>query len=219
MQILVVAATRLEVAPLAAAFSCDTAAGQPLVTCAAAGHQVDVLIAGIGMVATAAWCARALAQRRYDFALNLGVCGTFDRSLPLGTVVHVVSDHLAELGAEDGEHFLTMHDLRLVADATFKNSSAPANSIIDRLPRVAGITVNTVHGSDRSIAAVVQRLTPQVESMEGAAFMYACTINAVPFAQVRAISNVIEKRNRAAWNLPLAIGNLGEVAIAAIEGA
>src|SRR5258708_13203839 len=36
-------------------------------------HQVDVLITGVGMVATAAWCSRALAQSSYDLALNLGV--------------------------------------------------------------------------------------------------------------------------------------------------
>ena len=37
--------------------------------------------------------------------------------------------------------------------------------------------------------------------MEGAAFMYACLIAGVPFAQVRAVSNRVERRNRAAWDL------------------
>ena len=32
--------------------------------------------------------------------------------------------------------------------------------------------------------------------MEGAAFMYACLIQGVPFAQVRAVSNIVERRNR-----------------------
>ena len=62
-----------------------------------------MLVSGVGMVATATWCSHALARERYDLALNLGVCGSFDRTLPLGTVVHVVTDRLAELGAEDGE--------------------------------------------------------------------------------------------------------------------
>ena len=57
------------------------------------------------MVATAAWCSRVLTLAPYDLALNLGVCGSFDPALEPGRVVHVVSDRIAELGAEDGEGF------------------------------------------------------------------------------------------------------------------
>ena len=32
--------------------------------------------------------------------------------------------------------------------------------------------------------------------MEGAGFMYACLIHGLPFAQVRAVSNIVETRNR-----------------------
>ena len=78
-----------------------------------------------------------------------------------------------------------------------------------------GITVNTVHGSQQSIAAVVRRFKPQVESMEGAAFMYSCQVHDVPFAQVRAVSNMVETRNREAWKMTEAIDHLA----AAIVGA
>ena len=78
------------------------------------------------------------------------------------------------------------------------------------LRAVNGITVNTVHGNDDSIARVTRRFSPDVESMEGAAFMYACLIHGVPFAQVRAVSNIVERRNRAAWKLAEAIANLGD---------
>jgi len=77
--------------------------------------------------------------------------------------------------------------------------------------------VNTVHGNARSIALAVERFKPRVESMEGAAFMYACLINNLPFAQVRAVSNLVEPRNRDAWKLADAIRNLGETAIGILE--
>jgi futalosine hydrolase len=51
--------------------------------------DVDVLVTGIGMVATAVRCARALALTPYDLALNVGICGSFDRALMPGSVVHV----------------------------------------------------------------------------------------------------------------------------------
>jgi futalosine hydrolase len=55
--------------------------------------------------------------------------------------------------------------------------------------------------------------------MEGAAFMYACLIHDTPFAQVRAVSNFVERRHREAWKVPEAIAGLGAVALAVLEHA
>ena len=115
----------------------------------------------ITLFALLARCARELARRRCDFALNLGLCGSFDPSLRPGDVVHVVRDRIAELGAEDDEAFLTMADIGLPADAVFVNAHPPANAALRGLREADGITVNTVHGCDRSIAAVVARFQPQ----------------------------------------------------------
>jgi len=226
LRILVVAATSGEIAPLVAKLSRSSDSGERLQHSIYINHYVDVLITGVGMVATAAWCARTLARATYDLALNFGVCGTFDRTLPPGTVVHVVADRLAELGAEDREGFLTIQQLHLLGDDEFPftrgelvNVDPPANAALTRLPAVNGITVNTVHGNVRSIAMAAERFMPRVESMEGAAFMYACLINNLPFAQVRAVSNVVEPRNRDAWKLGDAIRNLGETAIGVLESA
>ena len=219
MRTLIVAATAPEVAPLAAALVLSPEFAV-LRSGRYRGDAIDLLVTGVGMVATAAWCSRTLANDSYDFALNLGVCGSFDPAMGPGTVVHVVADRLAELGAEDGDEFLTIHQMRLLAEQEFPftdgqlmNDASPTNPVVAALPRVRGITVSTVHGAEGSIARVVQRFDPQVESMEGAAFMYACLIAGVPFAQVRAVSNVVERRNRAAWKIPQAIENLTRTAL------
>jgi futalosine hydrolase len=209
MRILIVAATDLEIAPLAARLQGSRASSA----------AIECLTTGVGMVATAAQTSRALARTHYDLALNFGVCGSFDRALPPGTVVHVVSDRIAELGAEDGDAFLTVRELDLPAECDLVNPAPPSNPAIAALPAVRGITVNTVHGNARSIAGVVQRFHPQVESMEGAAFMYACLLNDVPFAQVRAVSNVVEQRNRGAWKLADAIASLCDTAMRIVDQA
>ena len=203
MHILVVAATELEV-PRLAPHDRD-------------GHRVDVLITGVGMVATAARCSQALARTQVDLALNFGVCGSFDRSIALGTVVHVTSDRIADLGVEDGDRFISLQELGFTQQDELVNLAPPVNPILAALPRVRGITVNTAHGAERSIARVVSRFDPQVESMEGAAFAYACAINDVPYAQVRAVSNVVERRNREAWRLDLAIRNLHDCAVKILQ--
>ena len=201
-------------------------AGRQTGTYAFREHQVDVLTTGVGMVATAVWCSRALAAEHYDLALNFGLCGSFEPSIPVGAVVHVTSDRIAELGAEDGEHFITIHDLQLLDKNDFPfengmlvNGAIPPLAPLQPLRQVAGITVNTVHGSEKTIDAVRERVQPDVESMEGAAFMYASLIAGVPFAQVRAVSNVVERRNRSAWKIEQAIRALGEQAIALLESA
>src|SRR5215472_4498623 len=130
MRTLIVVATTPEIAPL------DVALGER--------RDVDVLVTGIGMVATAAHCSRALAQKRYDFALNLGLCGSFDPTLTPGVVVHVVSDRLSELGAQDGTEFLAIESIPLPSDHVVQNANVPANAALAWLPRVNGITVNTV---------------------------------------------------------------------------
>jgi len=53
---------------------------------------------------------------------------------------------------------------------------------------------------------------PVTESMEGAAFFYACKQAGVPCLQIRAVSNYVEKRNRDAWQIGLAIKNLNSFA-------
>jgi len=216
MRLLIVAATAMEVGPLAAALG-EAVPGSPerTRTYRYRGHDIDLLVTGVGMVATAAWCSRVLARTGHDVALNVGVFGSFDPAFAPGAVVHVISDRIAELGAEDADRFLTIEELNLLdreggplARAELVNGSPPPSAALERLPKANGITVNTVHGNVRTIAAVRQRFAPSVESMEGAGFMYSCLLSAVSFAQLRAVSNVVEARDRAAWRLAEAVANL-----------
>jgi len=214
----------MEIAPIVAELQHASTVTPRLEVYRYSGRDVDVLTTGVGMVATATWCSERLCREPYDLALNLGVCGTFVPALALGAAVHVVADTFAELGAEDGGGFLSLEDLGLPGPDEFPftrgrivNAAVPQNPALRALPQVTGITVNTVHGDEASIARIVERLHPDVESMEGAAFMYACLAHGVPFAQVRVVSNVVERRNRAAWKLPEAIARLGRTALDIID--
>ena len=54
--------------------------------------------------------------------------------------------------------------------------------------------------------------------MEGAAFMYACLMHGVPFAQIRAVSNVVERRNRSSWKVQEAIEALARAVAEIVTG-
>jgi len=210
MKILIVAATRSEVQPLISAMEEVNDGKGMFLICKYKKLEVDFLITGVGMVATAYHTGKVLNDT-YDGAFNLGICGSYNRNLEIGTVVNVYEDTFSELGAEDGDNFLTLENLKLEGATRISNFKLQiSNSVIELLPRVNGITVNTTHGNDQSIEQVFQRFHPMVESMEGAAFMFACEQENIPYIQLRAVSNYVEKRNRDAWNIPLAIENLNK---------
>ena len=197
MLILIVAATKFEVEPLTHAF----------------GNKVDVLVTGAGMVPTAFGMARQFNNHTYDLAINLGIAGSFDRNFNLGDVVEITEDTFSELGAQDDETFINIDTLGFG-----KSVFTPTTSLNEVYPsfylkKARAITVNTVHGHEPSIQKIQQRLNPQLESMEGAAFFYACRQVNVPCMQIRAVSNYVEKRNREAWNIGLAIKNLNTFAV------
>jgi futalosine hydrolase len=211
MKILLVSATRFELAPLIDLLKELRISGR-IVGGKFAGHEIDILITGIGMTATAYYTGKTLNDS-YDLALNPGVCGSFNRNLEIGSVVNVHEDQFSELGAEDGESFLSLADLKLEGVSKIHNNSGALHVEIEKLPKVNGITVNTVHGNEKSIERIWSRYRPYVESMEGAAFMFACENEKIPYVQIRAVSNFVEKRNKENWNMPLAISNLNKTII------
>ncbi|SEN80773.1 futalosine hydrolase [bacterium A37T11] len=193
---LIVAATDAEIAPLLDKY-------------AARIPNTDVLITGVGIAATSFALGGCLATHQYDLIINAGIAGCFDREIALGSVVSVFEDTFSELGAEDGDEFLTVKSLGFGENTL--TPPAPTDHLIlplDGLLKVKGITVNCVHGNDLSIQAAIQRFNPTVESMEGAAVFYASLQTGIPAIQIRAISNYVEKRNRANWQVGLAISHL-----------
>ncbi|MBD1428841.1 futalosine hydrolase [Sphingobacterium litopenaei] len=168
-------------------------------------REVPYLITGVGMTATAFALGKYLALNLdISHVLNVGIAGSFDRKISLGSVVSIGSDTFYELGAEDGETFISIDDL-CFGKGTFTSQ----NNLILDLPIYDAITVNKVHGNESSISKVAERLpNVKIESMEGAAVFFACGEQNIHCAQIRAISNYVEKRNKSAWEIDLAINNL-----------
>ena len=171
-------------------------------------HFLDFLVTGVGMVANTYELTKYLRNRSFDLAINCGIAGSFDRSIPIGEVVSVKEDIFSEHGAEDGNEFLSLSDIGLDGKLFLQNTFSLNSHSILPLREVRSITVNTVHGNELSIQTIIKRFQPQIETMEGASFFFVCEKENLPSLQFRAISNYIEKRNRAAWNIPLALENL-----------
>jgi len=212
MKILVVVATSPEVEGLKNALSTDEL------------KAVDFLITGVGMVNTTFELTRLLSSTKYNYIINIGIAGSFDRTISLGEVVWVRKELFSEMGAEDGDDFLSLIQLGLQSHDEFpfewgelKAPILPELNTLAQLKQVRGITVNKVHGNDESILKTNMQFSPQVESMEGAAVFYVALKMNIPCIQIRSISNYVERRNRDAWQIPLALKNITHQSLLLIQ--
>jgi futalosine hydrolase len=203
MKILVVAATEPEVQGLKEILSADQLS------------KIDFLITGVGMINTTFELTKALLSTTYNYVINIGIAGSFDRTLNLGEVVWVRRELFSEMGAEDGDEFLSLIQLGLQAHDEYpfewgelKVPALAELNTLAQLKQVRSITVNKVHGNEASILKTNMLFSPQIESMEGGAVFFVCMKMKVNCIQIRSISNYVERRNREAWKIKEALENL-----------
>ncbi len=207
IKILIVAATSSEAAFLSHTVR-KAKAGQLLSLPPSHNMKIDLLIPGPGITATAYHLGKHFSLNKYDLAINIGICGSMDPEIVPVRVVNIYSDQFGDFGAEDGRENLDIFDLELLKknEFPFKNGMLNATytgnlSTIKALPRVKGITVQRAHGSAARIKNTLKKYGPVMESMEGAAFFYACKMEKIPCLQIRAVSNKVERRNRNNWKI------------------
>ena len=197
MKLLVVASTFAEI--------------EPFVT---ANKQVNHLVTGVGVPATIFGLMHYLQNNQADLIIQAGICGTFlPQQFPIGKVVQVKSDCFADLGAMEQNKMKTMFELGF-AEANklpytaglLKNNSS--DSSWNFLDAARGITINTISDQLDNAARYQKKFNADVESMEGAALHYVCNMMAIRYCQLRSVSNGVCNRNKADWNIPLAIANL-----------
>jgi len=185
-------------------------------------HQIKLLITGVGINHTAYALGRYFAVSKPDLAINAGIAGAISSKLNIGEVVNIISEEFGDLGVEESDgSFSSIHDLGLIEPDIFPFKKGWLHNHVagefSFLKNVHGISVQKVHGSTIQIEELKKRTTAEVESMEGAAFFYACLMEKVPFLEIRSISNYVEARNKENWNIPLAIEKLNKTLIEIIS--
>ena len=217
MRLLVVAATGFELMPLTAHLDRHFIQKGPD-SFQLGDLQLTLLVTGVGAPATVYALTRMLSAFRFDLVINVGIAGAFDDSVPLGQVFNIKADTFADLGVEEADgSFRSIFDLQLADPSALPFQGGwlvqPQLEEMRFLPMATGITVNKVHGYAESIAKIKQKYPADIETMEGAAFFYVCLMEKIPFLALRGISNHVEPRNRAAWDIPRAIERVNEVLI------
>lgn len=170
----------------------------------------DVVVAGIGPAAAAAATADALATSRYDVVISAGICGAFPGTASIGDIVIATQIVAADLGADSPEGFLSASDLEWTSTC-FDVPADLVASVRGKLPAaVAGpvLTVSTVTGTHDRACALANRFRPVAEAMEGWGVVEAARRHDLPVVEVRTVSNVVGIRDKATWDIPLALSAL-----------
>lgn len=177
----------------------------------------DVLAGGAGPAAAAAAAAFALASsasasQPYGLVVSAGIGGGFAPAAPLGSLV-VASDIVAaDLGAETPDGFLPVTALGFGRDRF-----APPPTLVREVAAATGaapgpvLTVSTVTGTAaRTAALLTAHPGALAEAMEGFGVAEAAERAGVPVLELRAVSNTVGPRDRAAWRIGDALAALTE---------
>jgi futalosine hydrolase len=204
MNCLIIAATSIEIAPFLEQYRNDNFP---------ANTDIDVLITGIGLTATTYSLTKQLNFKRPDLIIQAGVGGCFDPAIPLGTVLVIKQEAIADQSVIELEKLKTLFDLKLIPQNQYPfskgwliNKSGFLKKI--KLKKVRGVSVNEITTSKQKINFYKKKFIPVMESMEGAALHYTCLMEKISFLQIRSVSNYIAERNKKNWNMKESIINL-----------
>lgn len=209
-----------------------------------AGAEVVVQALGLGKANTAAGLAVAIGALRPSVVLQVGIGGAYVGSfLSVGMAMVATEDVQLDLGLRRAEGWSDWGALGfalrsgdpdvLVDDATGGGGAGPARAVAVRtdahatavvaratgLPQGRFATLDAVTHDVHLGAAMQAAFDVSVESMEGAAAAQTASALGVPFAALRAVSNVVGERDKARWDLRGALrvaGKAGGRALAAL---
>ncbi|MFE3161712.1 futalosine hydrolase [Streptomyces sp. NPDC059224] len=216
VRVLVTTAVPAERDAVAGAFTDGTTEVRlPAATLLRTAEGYDLLAAGVGPARAAALTATALTAaaldgRPYALVVSAGIAGGFRPAAPVGSLV--VADEIiaADLGAETAEGFVPVTELGFGTV-----SHRPPDSLVRAIAEATGarpgavLTVSTVTGSARRAADLCARHPHALaEAMEGFGVAEAAAAHGVPVLEIRAVSNPVGPRDRAAWRIADALAAL-----------
>lgn len=183
---------------------------------------VDLLVGGVGPAAVAAATGTALAHASltgtsapYDLVVSAGIAGGFAPHAPIGTVVVSEAIVAADLGAETPDGYLAVEELgfgRSVHPVPHTLTGPLAAALrAGARPHTVGpvLTVSTVTGTAGRAAELAGRHpAAAAEAMEGFGVAEAAAAYGVPVVEIRAVSNAVGPRDRAAWRIGEALDSL-----------
>lgn len=165
------------------------------------------LVTGVGLMPSTYALMQEIGALNPDIILQIGIAGTFNEKFSLGSAVVVEREVMADMGVYENGAYRDVFDLGLAGKNT---SPFEEGAIVNHhvgllsaagLPAVRAVSVSEISSSAERIELFSKRYLADIESMEGAALHYVCTLQKIPFLQIRGISNRVGERNKTNWKI------------------
>ena len=199
MSVLVVAATKYEIAPFLDEYP-----------------TADYLITGVGAPITMYHLSEKISEKKYDLIIQVGVAGIYTNKLSLGDVVVVKKDCFADIAVIENKELKSVFDIGLADKNEFPFKEGwlvNESDLIQNKNGVTALTVNLLSEESTHINYLLQKYDADIESMEGAVLHYIGLKKNIPFIQIRGISNQVGERDKTKWKMTEAIESSNEMLI------
>jgi futalosine hydrolase len=172
-------------------------------------HSIKFYTHGIGLMLSTFHLSE-IVKSKPDLVIQCGLAGTYQNHLKIGETVIVENEILGDTGAQDHMDQLDLFDMQFMNANEFPFSNSMLKNeyvthLNTSLKKVTGLTVNLSSGNASTIELRKKKYNADIETMEGAILHYVCLQKEIPHIQFRAISNLVEPRNKDNWKIKEAI--------------
>lgn len=170
--------------------------------------MVHTAVTGVGLMPSTYAIMQMIAGLKPDLIIQVGIAGSFNPTLVLGTAVTVRQEMLADMGVYETDGY---HDIFELGLSEKNKPPFEEGAIVNHhdyliesasLPAVSAVSVNEISTSAEKIKVFAEKYKADIESMEGAALHYVCAMQQIPFIQIRGISNLVGERDKTKWKIP-----------------
>lgn len=182
-------------------------------------ESFSILQTGVGKANSAGAVSQELTRaqlekRQFSGVLSLGIAGSLQSAVSIGSTVFASTVVLAD----EGTPFINNCDWTSLesagwAQTTFKCATTDWAQCLQQSADHTGIiaTVSTISGCDEIATDYLKRTGALAEGMEGAAIAQVCLRFGIPFAEHRVISNNCGNRNINKLDIPTSFKRMKEV--------
>lgn len=185
--------------------------------------NTSILITGAGLLNTAYTLTKHLSKTKPNIVIQAGIGGSLHPFYPPGSVVVIREEVMGDLGVEEDNGFNDIFDLNLAEENIFPFSGKmlvnPHRQVLEKikLPAVRGVSINEITTDATRMQQLIEKYGVMIESMEGAALHYVCLQEAIPFIQLRSVSNFVGERDKTKWRMEEAVDHLNRELILLIH--
>jgi len=192
-----------------------------------------ICAAGVGKINAAAATAALIERHRPRLVINTGCGGAFPGSgLSVGDLAVASSEILGDEGVQTSEGWLDLQQIDMpslvLEQRRFYNEIPLSSHAAEKAMLLAGycgvglargrfVTVSTCSGSLRRGEELARRYGAVCENMEGAAVALVCLRYGIDCLEIRGISNLVDERDPASWDIRGAVENAQRLVLKYLE--